>query len=131
MVKLGAVMVLALAACRGDGPHGAPAPPSGTPQSSEAAPLAEHQCLPAMICDEWAGCALVAKDPQGRWSVVVADRLPKGELVRVENGCTTGAMCLTAKAVPRGVTCAPHTIPPLISPPGYTCVRDASSCRKS
>lgn len=97
-------------------PAGAPAPP---------ALAAGQRCLPAMICDDWVGCALVAGD-----KVVSADRLPAGQPVTIDNACTTGATCIAARALPAGVVCAPHTVPPLIAPPPYTCVWDGKICSK-
>jgi hypothetical protein len=125
------------AACRGEpvpAAHGAApggdvaAVPAG---SGGAAAPAEQRCLPATICDQWAGCALVVKDPHGHWTVVAADRLKPGEPVRVENACTTGVSCPAAKAAPRDVTCPPIAVPPVISPPDYACVLDHASCRRS
>lgn len=127
---LGACLVLA---CRGDGvpTTGANPPPTAPGANNSAALPANQQCLPAMICDEWAGCALVEKNPQGHWTVVVAeaDRLRPAQVVSVENACTDGNNCQAAKAVPPGVTCAPHTIPPVIKKPDYACVWEKAICR--
>ncbi|HEX8112129.1 MAG TPA: hypothetical protein VF516_30560, partial [Kofleriaceae bacterium] len=102
--------------------------PVGTGSSSVPVPPplpAGRQCLPAMICNDWAGCALVENS-----KVVSADRLVAGEPVSIGNGCTTGATCIAARAVPKGVTCPVDTIPPRIDPPLYTCAWDGTACVK-
>jgi hypothetical protein len=125
---LGLCALCAAAACRGDaaGTHAAPASESAGGAGGSAP--AGQRCLPAMICDQWAGCALIARDAQGAWSVIAADRLKPGEPVRVENACTTGASCEAAKAAPRDVACPPTETPPIISPPDYACVWERGSC---
>jgi hypothetical protein len=111
------LVALALA-CASDPPTSSrPATPSKTLPSGQ-------QCLPAMICDAWSGCALIAGN-----KVVAADQLPAGEPVRVENGCTTGATCTAAKATPAGTQCPLRGIPPKIDPPTYACTWDGTACR--
>jgi hypothetical protein len=117
-----------LASCRGDHAGGTAAPSSPAGSGAPAAPSGERQCLPLLICTEWAGCALVARDAQSQWTVVAADRVQPGEPVRVENACNTGGTCTAAKASPRDVQCPPIEIPPLIAPPGYTCAMNGASC---
>jgi hypothetical protein len=101
-------------------------PATATPPAAPAAALpAGQQCLLAMICDAWSGCALVENG-----KVVSADRLSPGEPVSIANGCTNGATCLAAKAVPKGATCPVYSIPPVIGPPRYSCAFDGSTCRQ-
>jgi hypothetical protein len=98
------------------GPGGVPMPP----------PLPEgHQCLPAVICTDWVGCALVAAD-----KVVSADRLAPGQAVTIANECSGGKHCVAARALPAGVECPPSEIPAVIDPPPYTCVYDGKTCGK-
>jgi hypothetical protein len=87
---------------------------------------AGHQCLPAMICDDWSGCALVAAG-----KVVAADRLKAGAPVTVANVCSTGVTCIAARGIaPAGVTCPLHLVPPVIAPPPYTCAWDGAACKQ-
>lgn len=130
-------IIALLAACRAEQTSSSsaatapdPAGRPGTGSGSGAAPPRDRLCLPAMICVEWAGCALIAPDGAGKGTVISADRLKPGEPVRLENGCNTGASCPAAKATPRDVTCPPIEIPPVLAPPGYHCVLDGDHCRK-
>jgi len=100
-------------------------PASGRPAAPSRTLPADQQCLPAMICDAWSGCALIAGN-----QVVAADQLRAGEPVRVENGCTTGATCIAAKATPAGTQCPLRGIPPKIDPPPYACAWDGTACRR-
>jgi hypothetical protein len=118
-----------LASCRGDHAGGTASPSSPVGSGTAAAPSRDPQCLPLMICTEWAGCALIARDAASQWTVVAADRVKPGEPVRVENACNTGGTCTAAKASPRDVQCPPIEVPPLIAPPGYTCAMDGATCR--
>ena len=129
-----AAIVVGAAACRSGDTPGAPRaaagePPSAAPPNAgDAAPRHAlrdgQQCVPAMICDAWSGCALVAGG-----KVVAAERLPAGEPVRIENACSNGVTCTAAKATPAGTPCPPRGIPPVIEPPTYTCVWDGIACR--
>jgi hypothetical protein len=117
------LLLAVVCACRGE------PPPSSRPATG-ASPLpppvpAGHQCLPAMICNDWVGCALVAAD-----KVVSADRLPAGQPVTIDNACTDGKRCVAARALPAGVACQPDKIPPRIAPPPYTCVWDGKACER-
>ena len=93
--------------------------------------LPETRCLPAMVCDEWKGCASVQGDDQNGWFADQSDEVSRGDPVLVENGCTTerSKACLAAKLTVPGVVCAPHTLPPKIAPPTYGCVNEAGTCR--
>jgi hypothetical protein len=132
--------LLTLAACHTEPTGGvsaatAPDPAGSLPagslagSGSSAAPR-DRLCLPAMICLEWAGCALVAPNGTGKGTVISADRLKPGEPVRLDNGCNNGATCPAAKAAPRDVTCPPIEIPPVLGPPSYRCVLDGDRCRE-
>jgi hypothetical protein len=77
-----------------------------------------------MVCDDWVGCALVAGD-----KVVSADKLPAGQPVIIDDPCGTPT-CTAVRAMPAGVVCQPHTVPPLIAPPPYTCAWDGAACVK-
>jgi hypothetical protein len=131
MTGVGALFacIAMIAACHSDhgGGNASPSSPSGS--GTAASPSRDRQCLPLMICTEWAGCALVARDAQSRWTVISADRVKPGEPVRVENACNTGGTCTAAKASPRDVQCPPIEVPPLIAPPSYTCAMDGATCR--
>lgn len=133
-VLAGAAIIVGAAACRSGDTPSAPRPAAGDPPrvppagAGDTAPQralpAGQQCLPAMICDAWSGCAIVAGG-----KVIAAERLPAGEPVRVENACSNGVTCTAAKATPAGTPCPPRGIPPVIEPPSYTCVWDGAACR--
>lgn len=116
--RAAAALGLVALACASD-----PSTSSRTATPSQTLPSGQ-QCLPAMICDAWSGCALIAGN-----KVVAADQLPTGEPVRVENGCTTGATCTAAKATPAGTQCPLRGIPPKIDQPTYTCTWNGTACR--
>jgi hypothetical protein len=137
-------MAVGTFACRGEGrgPHAevtarpdplASALPSPSPsQSPPPKPtLTELQCLPANVCDKWAGCALVGKDAAGHWQIASADALAPGDYVNVRSVCTNGSTCVAAQGVPKGVVCPPWTAVPMIAPAGYACVSDAAGCHKT
>jgi hypothetical protein len=84
----------ALAACNGDRTPGKPATPANlTVPISGTTLSADQQCLSASVCDQWSGCALVAKAPQF-WTVIAADRFAPGDPVDVTNVCTSGDTCI-------------------------------------
>jgi hypothetical protein len=136
MTTIGAALLalaVAIAGCRSEHASGNTAPSPGDTGSATATAAgspAGRLCLPAMVCVEWAGCALIAPDGAGKGTVVSADRLKPGEPVRLENGCNNGANCPAAKASPRDVVCPPIEIPPVLAPPGYSCVLDGDRCRR-
>jgi hypothetical protein len=118
------LLLLALVcACRSE-PQPSSRPATGASPLPPPVP-AGHQCLPAMICNDWVGCALVAAD-----KVVSADKLAAGEPVKIGNECSGGKHCVAARALPAGVQCPPSEIPAVIDPPPYTCVYDGKSCSK-
>jgi len=129
-----ALAAAAAAGCNGDrapqkpataGPS-APAAPSG----SAAAVPGDPQCLPLNVCDQWSGCARVARTATG-WTVVAADRVAPGDPVEVTSVCTSGATCTAVRGIPKGVSCPDWTSPPYIAPPGYRCVWDGTSCHRA
>jgi len=89
----------------------------------------EQQCLPAMICDAWAGCALVTGNAQDGWFVAEGEKVPRGEIAAVGNVCTVGNRCEAAKVLPPGVVCPPWSVPPRIEAPRYTCGLESGTCR--
>jgi hypothetical protein len=125
-----AALAAVAAGCNGD--HApqkrAPVPPSAPadPAGSAAGP-ADPQCLPLNVCDQWSGCALVARAATG-WTVIAADRFAPGDPVDVTNVCTSGASCTAVRGIPKGVTCPDWSTPPYIAPPGYRCVWDGKTC---
>jgi hypothetical protein len=126
-----AALVLA-AGCRtnADRPSsaGTSAPTPGSASASGHLPMpppAGHQCLPAVICTDWVGCALVAAG-----KVVSADRLAAGQAVTIADECSGGKHCVAARALPAGVECPPDETPAVIDPPLYSCVYDGATCAK-
>ena len=90
----------------------------------------DRRCLPSMICDEWTGCALVVGNAQDGWFVEESARATRGDIVSIGNVCTTGGKpCEAARVHPASITCPPYSVPPLISPPSFTCGMDAGKCR--
>lgn len=138
-LRIALLVTASLAACHGDGARpssNGPRPGSDGPPMTDVQPASPggaaadgRRCLPAMVCDRWIGCALVASAAD-RWSVVAADELAAGLPVTVANGCTNGDRCDAAKAMPPGTVCAPDSTPPLVLPPPYACVGDATVCRR-
>ncbi|HVK65577.1 MAG TPA: hypothetical protein VM694_13935 [Polyangium sp.] len=89
----------------------------------------EQQCLPAMVCDAWAGCALMTGNAQDGWFVAEGEQVPRGELATVKNVCTVGNRCEAARVLPPGVPCPPWSTPPRIEAPPYTCALEGGKCR--
>ncbi|MBI5536781.1 MAG: hypothetical protein HY898_28935 [Deltaproteobacteria bacterium] len=90
----------------------------------------ERRCMPSMICDAWTGCALVVGNDQDGWFVEESARATRGDIVSIGNVCTSGGKpCEAARVHPASITCPPHSVPPLISPPSFTCGMDAGECR--
>lgn len=120
-----AVMCVVLG-CRGDSASMA-APSPGAARGSAALPP-DRQCLAANVCGVWSGCALIATDAPGRWSIVQAEKLGRDAAVTVENVCTNGAACTAAKAIPKGVVCVTSR-PVQVAPPTYACGWDGVRCQ--
>ncbi len=122
-----AIAAPALAACHGDHAPSGPVAPIG-PTGGALPP--DQRCLPLNVCDQWSGCALVAKAPRF-WTVIAADRFAPGDLVDVTNVCTSGDTCIAVRGVPKGVQCPPWTLPPYIAPPPYRCAWDGKACLRT
>ncbi len=92
----------------------------------------DRRCLPAMSCDAWAGCALVEGNEQDGWFVEESAHATRGAIAAVGNVCTAGAArCEAARISEPGVVCPPWSVPPLITPPTYTCSLEAGRCQSS
>lgn len=89
----------------------------------------ERRCMPSMVCDVWVGCAEVVGNGQDGWFVEQSSRVPRGEIASIESVCTGGEKCEAARVFPPEVVCAPHTTPPSISPPPYTCSSEGGQCK--
>ncbi|MDI1442586.1 hypothetical protein [Polyangium sp. 6x1] len=89
----------------------------------------EQQCIPAMVCDAWAGCALVTGNAQDGWFVADGEKVPRGEIATMGNVCTVGDRCEAARVLPPGVVCPPWSVPPRIEAPPYTCAMVGGKCR--
>ncbi|NUO47685.1 MAG: hypothetical protein HOV80_02385 [Polyangiaceae bacterium] len=88
-----------------------------------------HRCLPAMQCDSWFGCAAVTGNNQNGWFVRQADKAKRGEIVSIEQVCSKpDSKCEAARVHSVGVQCPPHTVPPFIEPPPYTCAEKDGRC---
>ena len=107
---------------------------TSTDSSGKLLPLVldERRCLPALRCTAWEGCALVRGNDQDGWFVEQAEGMVSGEAVRVGNICTTEAKtCQGVEVRPRGVACAPWSVPPLIAVAPYSCRTEDGVCRKA
>jgi hypothetical protein len=106
-----------------------------TPSDADGRPIYladERKCLPAMICDEWAGCALVAGNAQDGWFVQESSRVAVGTLAALEKNVCTAAdagRCEAARLYPPDAACPPHTEPPLIAAPPFSCTLESGRCR--
>ena len=92
----------------------------------------ERQCLPALICDQWAACALIEGNEQDGWFVQESPRVAVGTLASVEKNVCTAAdagRCEAAKLYPPDARCPPWTVPPLIAAPPFSCVLESGRCR--
>ena len=88
----------------------------------------QRRCLPAMVCDAWTGCTLARGNDQDGWFVEESARVPRGELAVPERVAVTGGKAAEGfRLLPPGVTCAPHSVPPILdSPPA--CTMKSSHC---
>jgi hypothetical protein len=103
-----------------------------TPTGPDGGPVrvrVEQQCLPAMLCDTWKGCAIVTGNAQDGWFVEQGEQVPRGAPAVIGNVCTVRDRCEAARVVPEGVSCPPWTVPPRIEAPPYTCVLEDGQCR--
>lgn len=134
MIRTVAMALAALLACNGDPPAKRPAEPASgsasapAPAAGAALP-ADQQCLPGSICQQWVGCALVARGATW-WTVIAADQFPAGEPVEVKNLCPGPETCVAATGLPKGAACTPLRTPILVKPPPYTCVWDGRACTR-
>jgi hypothetical protein len=89
-----------------------------------------RQCLPAIACDTWAGCAMVRGNEQDGYFVEESSRVARGEIANVESPCTKGGKCEAARIYPPEAVCPPHTEPPRIDPPPYACAVVEGQCKQ-
>jgi len=54
------------------------------PDGAPAFVAVESRCLPALVCDAWAGCALAVGNAQDGWFVAESQRVPRGEIAGLE-----------------------------------------------
>jgi hypothetical protein len=101
-----------------DGPDGGP-----------AFVQVERRCLPALVCDSWAGCTLAIGNAQDGWFVHESERASRGEIVGLARVATTdGGVAEAFRLSPRDVKCLPHGVPPVLSPPP-SCKEVDGHCR--
>ena len=81
-----------------------------------------------MVCDAWTGCTLARGNDQDGWFVEESARVPRGELAVLERVAVIGGKAAEGfRLLPPGVTCAPHSVPPILdSPPA--CTMKSSHC---
>ena len=93
--------------------------------------LEEWRCLPALICYGWAGCAMIQGNAQNGWFVYGSDRAAVGESAAIDRACPMDAGCIEAARIhPPEVVCPATSVPPILPPPGFTCVKDGYQCRR-
>ncbi len=89
----------------------------------------ERRCLPAMVCSDWKGCAMVSGNGQDGWFVDEGAQVSRGALAGVrDNVCLVKGPCEGAVVAEPGVVCPPQTVPALIQPPPYSCVLREGRC---
>jgi len=92
----------------------------------------ERRCLPAVVCDSWAGCTYAMGNAQDGWYVTDSDRVARGEPVTPDRvAVADGGAADVLRLHPAGATCLPQSIPPVLSPPGYTCRVEGLGCKKT
>ncbi|MEZ4442732.1 MAG: hypothetical protein R3B72_26795 [Polyangiaceae bacterium] len=98
------------------------------PDGKPAQVSAEWRCTPALICDDWAGCVAARGNEQDGWFIEQSERMARGEPTAVRRVALVGGGFADAfsLAMP-GVTCAPHTVPPVLSAPPI-CTTAAGKC---
>ena len=64
------------------------------------------------------------------WTVVTADGFAPGDPVEVLDMCSGEPVCRSARGYPKGVVCPPHSVPPFIGEPDYTCAWDGTACSR-
>lgn len=96
----------------------------------------ERRCLPAMVCDDWVGCAFATGNRQDgyftsgatAWSGARRPIPTPGTLADVRNVCTIHEKCEGVWTAPPKLACPPWTAPPMIGRPTYTCVEEGLRC---
>ena len=92
----------------------------------------ETRCLPAVVCDEWAGCASASGNNQDGWFIRESPRVSSGEIAGLERVATTDKLAVEAfRLYPPGVDCPPQSIPPLLPRPPSTCRDEGGHCKAS
>jgi hypothetical protein len=86
----------------------------------------ERRCLPALVCDTWAGCTLAVGNTQDGWFVEESKRVARGEIVALDRVAiaTDAGVAEAFRLTPPGVTCPPHGIPPILAPPPACAMKD-------
>lgn len=107
------------------------ATPSG-PDGGPGFVAVERRCLPALVCDGWSGCTRARGNGQDGWFVEESDRVGRGEPVGLERVATAdGGVTEAFRLGPPGVSCPPHTIPPVLPPPPFACSDVDGQCKTS
>lgn len=99
------------------------------PDGGPAFVVVERRCLPAVVCDGWAGCARALGNDQDGWFVEESERASRGEIVGRERvAVTDGGVTEVFRSSPPGVKCPPHAVPPLF-PPAPVCAEVDGRCK--
>ncbi|MBE7482738.1 MAG: hypothetical protein HS104_22520 [Polyangiaceae bacterium] len=99
------------------------------PDGGPAFVVVERRCLPAVVCDGWAGCARALGNDQDGWFVEESERASRGEIVGRERvAVTDGGVAEVFRSSPPGVKCPPHAVPPLF-PPAPVCAEVDGRCK--
>ncbi len=102
-----------------------------TPNAADGGPgwvPVEQRCLPAVVCDSWAGCALAIGNDQDGWFVQESKRVARGEIAKPDRIAVVGGKAADAlRLYPPGVTCAPHSVPAVL-PVAPRCGTKAGHC---
>lgn len=96
----------------------------------------ERRCLPAMVCDDWVGCAVATGNHQDgyftsgatAWSGARRPMPLPGTVADIRNGCTLHGDCEAVWTAPVKDPCPPWTAPPAIDRPTFTCAVEGLRC---
>lgn len=89
----------------------------------------EQRCLPAVVCDDWAGCAGAIGNDQDGWFVDESARVARGAIAGRERVATADARAVEVlRLFPPGAQCPPHAVPPVFSVPSFACAAEAGKC---